>query len=176
MSNEKYQTAKAKLLADLAVSRDVYQKAKDAATEKYKELVMAADAVNTETIAVSEQKYSNIMSSANAKLREAGNTPAAFKQYRITQTEAYAVLCKETNDSIFRRHEVTKPHHDALQAAEDANEIAWTAAHDAFYANSSDPDFIRGQAAAHAAEDDLFDIMESSMDFGRRFEYRSHDF
>jgi hypothetical protein len=170
MLNEKYQTAKAKLLAALAVSKKVYKEAKDAAMEKYKELLTAADALNVDTIAASEQKYAEIIDAAKKKLIEAGNTPAALKEYKKIQTKAYAVLCWETEVSVVRHYVLVKPYRDAEKAAEDANYEAWTAAHNAFYANSYDPDFIRGETAEHAAEERRLESMELALSCGRSLE------
>jgi cation transport regulator ChaB len=161
MSTDKYRIAKAKLLAALAVSNKAHKEAKDAAREKHKELLTAANALESETIAASEKKYAEIMKSAKEKLAAAGNTPAALLEYEVIKKRAYDVLCEETEIAIFRNHLFVKPHRDDEKAAEDANHVAWTAAHDEFYANSSDPDFIAGQAAEDAAMDREIDVIDA---------------
>ena len=128
------------------------------------------DVGETGPIPVSALEQHGIASGDIKKLIEAGNTPAALKEYKKIQTKAYAVLCWETEVSVVRHYVLVKPYRDAEKAAEDANYEAWTAAHNAFYANSYDPDFIRGETAEHAAEERRLESMELALSCGRSLE------
>jgi hypothetical protein len=174
MATEKYKIAKAKFLADVAHAFKVCQQAKADAEEEYKELLTAAYAVKTEAITASEQKYKEIMKSAEAKKLQAGNTRAALREYSITKTSAYDVFCKETNDAVYLHYDEVKPYRDAEEAAEAANSVAWEAAHEVFYANPEDPDFIRGQAADQAEMNRMIESMETDLDLERELENLSH--